>query len=141
MTCPSRFELFDHTADIGVRVFAPTLTELVAPAVAGLYAVIGALVPSGPVAETRFSFSGAEPALLLRDYLAELLRLFDAERRMVTAVAAEEFDRERLTVVGQMRAVDMSASELEREAKAVTYHRLELRPVAGGYEATFIVDI
>ena len=31
------FELFDHTADMGVRAWAPSMNELVAPAVAGFY--------------------------------------------------------------------------------------------------------
>ena len=39
------FELFDHTADIGIRARAATLPELATVAGQGLYAVIGDLVP------------------------------------------------------------------------------------------------
>ena len=39
------FELFDHTADVGIRVWAATMPELVRPAGAGLYTAIGELAP------------------------------------------------------------------------------------------------
>jgi len=135
------FELFDHTADIGVRVRADSLPGLIRPATEGLYAVIGELLPAGAGRAERFALTGADPALLLHDYLAELLLLFYRERRMLTAVNAEQFADGRLVVSGVAREVSAADSTLVREAKAVTYHELEIRPVAGGYEATFIVDI
>ncbi len=137
-----RYELFDHTADVGVRVCAPTLAELLGPATAGLYAIIGRLVNDGREAESRELELGAdEPALLLRDYLAEVLGLFEMGRRMVTAVDVREFSQTRLTATVQLQRVDVAASSLEREVKAVTYHELRIWPVADGYEATYIVDI
>ena len=137
----SRYELFDHTADIGVRVWAPTLSELVVPAGQALYAVIGELIPAESAETHRLSFGDDEPALLLRDYLAELLRLFETQRRMVTAVEVEQFSADRLRLAVQLHPVDESRSAYEREVKAVTYHELNIRPVPGGHEATYILDI
>jgi len=139
---PQRYELFDHTADVGVRVRAPTLAELLAPATDGLYAIIGDLVTDGREAELRELELGAdEPALLLRDYLAEVLGLFEMGRLMVTTVEAREFSQARLAATVQLQRIDMTASTLEREVKAVTYHELRVCRVADGYEATYIVDI
>lgn len=138
---PPRFELFDHTADVGVRVFAPSLPELIAPATAGLYVVIGEFASGGPPAPRRFELTGDEPAMLLRDYLAELLNLFDTERLYVTGVEAAEFTQQRLTVTARVQSVNMHESVFEREVKAVTYHELAIRQTAAGYEATYIVDI
>jgi SHS2 domain-containing protein len=139
----SRFELFDHTSDMGVRVFAPTLAELVQPAAEGLYTIIGRLVPAEPRVprRSRFEFKGDEAALLLRDYLAELLRLFETKKQIVTTVEVEEFSAGRLAVSAAVRPVDEARSAYEREVKAITYHALGIRPVPGGYEATYIVDI
>ncbi len=137
-----RYELFDHTADVGVRVRAPSLAELLAPATDGLYAIIGDLVTDGREAESReLELSADEPALLLRDYLAEVLGLFEMGRLMVTTVEAREFSQTRLAATVQLQRIDMTASTLEREVKAVTYHELRVCRVADGYEATYIVDI
>ena len=136
-----RYELFDHTADVGVRVSGPDLPALVEPAGRGLYAVIGELTAGDDAETVRFELAADEPALMLRDYLAELLRLFDTEQRMVTAVEVERFDEARLVLAARVSHVDADRSALEREVKAVTYHELAVRPVVGGYEATYIVDI
>lgn len=135
------FEVFDHTADVGVRVFAPSLAGLVRPAGEGLYAVIGELAAGGSERRLRLEFADQAPALLLRDYLAELLALFEREQRMVTAPEVEEFRPGRLAVVAATRQADPARSSPRREVKAVTYHQLDLRRTADGYQATFILDI
>jgi SHS2 domain-containing protein len=137
----AHYELFDHTADMGVRVFATSLSGLLLPATAGFYAVIGRLVTCAQPAERELKVTGDEPSVLLRDYLTELLHLFESERRQLTDLLVREFTPVRLLVVGQARPIDLAKSVFEREVKAITYHELAIRPVAGGYEATYIVDI
>ena len=136
-----RYELFDHTADLGVHVWAPSISELVRPATDGFYATIGDVVAAGDLQMREFDLAGDDSALLLRDYLAELLHLFEHEQRRFVLATVREFSAVRLAVVGSAAAVDASRSVLEREVKAVTYHELAIRAIASGYEATFIVDI
>jgi SHS2 domain-containing protein len=137
----AHFELFEHTADLGVRVWAPTRAALIAPATEGLYAAIGEVVAGGAAAPWSVNLAGDEPALLLRDYLAEVLHLFDGARRRLARVEVQQFTDECLSVLGDACPVDMGRSVLVREIKAITYHELALRRVADGYEATWIVDI
>ena len=144
MESHSKFELFDHTADMGIRVFAPTLPELIQPAGEALYSVIGELATSGEPVPMDFDLSAPDrhdPALLLRDYLAELLLLFERDQRVVTHANVSRFDVERLTVAAQAALLDERRTIYHREVKAVTYHELAIRKTADGYEATFIVDI
>ena len=140
-----RFELFDHTADIGIRAVAPTLAGLVAPAAQGLYAVIGHLVGDEgkrhPSESLTWDLSGEEPAVLLRDYLTELLVLFDRGRSMVVEHDIKEFSAGRLIVEATVCPVDEERSAYVREVKAITYHALAIGRTPEGYEATIIVDI
>ena len=135
------FEFFDHTADVGVRVVAETLPELVRAAGEGLYAVIGDLKPGGVTRKVRFQLTGDDRAVLLRDYLAELLVLFDRDRDIVTNVEVTVFDERCLHVTVQAARLDDERSTYHHEIKAVTYHELEVRRTGSGYEATYIVDI
>jgi SHS2 domain-containing protein len=135
------FELFDHTADIGIRVRAATLPELLAPAAEGLYAVIGEVMAGAEADPISLDLTGAEPPSLLRDYLGELLVLFDRDDRRVILLDNPTFDKQRLKVTARTANVDQDRSVLIREVKAITYHELDIRSIPGGYEAAIIVDI
>ncbi len=135
------YELFDHTADMGVRVQAPTMPRLVKPAVDGLYATIGELAAAGPAAGLHFDESGEDRARLLRDLLGQLLLVFERDHRRLTDIEEVIFTDCRLMVEAVTEPVDLERSVFHREVKAVTYHELDIREVAGGFEATFIVDI
>jgi SHS2 domain-containing protein len=135
------YEFFDHTADVGIRVRAPTLPELVIPAGEALYAVIGEIAGRGDGTPVTFDLTGEEPAELLRDYLGELLILFERDARTAGAVDVSKFTDSRLTVTVQVRPIDRGRSVFHHEVKAVTYHELDVKAIPGGYEATVIVDI
>jgi len=137
----AEFETFDHTADMGIRVRAASLPELVEPATRALYAAIGRIKPSGDASPETIEIEGKDAAIILRDYLAELLVLFERDGRMVTSVGVPRFDHRRLRAEVATATVDPKRSEYHREVKAITYHELSIRAIAGGLEATFIVDI
>lgn len=135
------FELFDHTADIGIRATAPSLPGLIPPAGKALYSIIGELVPSDDKRAESWELVDDDSVFLLRDYLAELLHLFESEMRIVIEPVASVFEDGRLVVHAQSVAINQRHSDFLREIKAVTYHELEIAEVDGGYQATIIVDI
>jgi len=140
MMTPS-FELFDHTADMGIWVRAGTPAELLEPAARGLYAAIGELVPGEAAGSSKFDLTGGDRAVLLRDFLTELLILFERDHLMVTQVEQVTFDDGQLRATVRLHQFDADRSDFAREVKAVTYHELEVCEVDGGYEARVIVDI
>ena len=139
------FELFDHTADIGIRARAATLPELATVAGDGLYGVIGNLVPAcgaaGEPRESKIELYHADTAVLLRDYLDELLVLFDRDHRCATSIVIQTFDDTNLVARIHTQLVDRERSVYHHEVKAITYHELDIREIPGGYEATLILDI
>jgi SHS2 domain-containing protein len=144
MAVPAHYELYDHTADVGIRVFAPTLPALLKPASDGLYSVIGELVARDDAVVLNLDFTAAERPgadLLLRDYLAELLLVFERDQRIVTQVDVRRFDERKLALTATAALLDEGRTIFHREVKAVTYHELEVRRTPDGYEATFILDI
>jgi len=137
----SSFELFDHTADMGLRIRAATMPGLLQPAADALYAAIGTLVPGAGEAPRRIELSGGEPAELLRDFVTELLVLFEYESLICTAVTSPVLKTSLLAAQCVLAPVDPERTDFSREVKAVTYHELAIRQVDGGYEATMIIDI
>ena len=135
------YEIFDHTADMGMRVVAPTMSALLAPAMDGLYAMIGELATVGATQTVDIKLTGDDPSIMLRDFLDELLVLFDRDKRIAVALDDAALTADRLHVAVRTRAIDEDRSVLLREVKAITYHALDIVNVRGGFQATIIVDI
>src|SRR5580704_11408287 len=75
------FEVFDHTADLGLRIQAPDLNGLFAEAGRALLAVI---VSNPNAVQPREQMSvrvdGEKPEYLFVDFLTELLFLFESKQ-------------------------------------------------------------
>ena len=79
------YELFEHTADLGLRMRAATLEELFADAARGLFSLIVTnLHEVRPVCERRFRLESDGCDFLLVDWLNELLYTFDSEKLVFT---------------------------------------------------------
>jgi SHS2 domain-containing protein len=135
------FEPIDHTADVGYRLFAPSLSELFAVAGRALFDAITELDSIRPQLERKIEVEAGDVEALLVAWLSELnfrciteLELFcefDIETASSTAVRA--------TVRGEK--IDPARHVIHTEIKAVTYHELYVREVEGGWEAQVIFDV
>lgn len=139
------YEIFGHTADLGLRVRAPTFAGLCEEAGRGLAEIIaGDPGRIRPLETERFEVRGDEPALILFDWLNELLYAFDARRMLLADFQAEALPGG-VRLLARGERYDPSRHALAHEVKAITYHGLDVRrPGAGpdeAWEATIIVDI
>ena len=145
------FEHFDHTADLGLRVRADSLEQLLIDAAHGVVAMI---VETPERLHTHTSrtiqIAGTTDRLdeLLFDWLSELLFLFETEHFAAAEIHLEIL-RETppalaLTCHVKGECIDPKAPRLrlEHEVKAITYHGLEVRQDEDRqWHATVIVDI
>ena len=135
------YEVFEHTADMGLRMRAADLNTLFSEAGRALFSVIaGDLQEVKPVEERRFSIAGDDREYLFFDWLAELLYVFEVEH-MLFAEFEVEVGPEGLTAVARGEPVDPERHHLEREVKAITYHELKVEADQNGWLAEVIIDI
>jgi len=139
------FAAIDHTDDVGLRVWAPSLEELFRQAACGLAALLADPAGSEPVTREEVRLEGIDLEELLVGWLGELLYRFESRRRISTEVASLAI--ERAATGYRLRAETLGAPwDPARQApgsaiKAATYHRLRLAPDARGrYEVTIIFD-
>jgi SHS2 domain-containing protein len=134
-------ELFEHTADLGLRVKAPDLDTLFAEAGECLFSAI-VEDPSAvrPAVEQTVEVSGADREYLLFDWLRELLYRFDAEH-MVYRDFAVKVRPDGLTATVRGEPLDPARHQLSHEVKAITYHGLKVEQTPYGWLAEVIVDI
>jgi SHS2 domain-containing protein len=134
-------ELFEHTADLGLRATAPTLDALFAEMAACL---VSATVedPTGvrPLQERRIELAGTDREFLLFDWLKELLVRFETDRLLFASFDVSVTDGGLIATV-RGEPYDAERHPLAHEVKAITYHELKVERTADGWLGEVIVDI
>jgi SHS2 domain-containing protein len=135
------FELFEHTADLGLRVHANSQNELFTDAARGLLAMIVANPDAvRPLQTKTFTLTADEPSYLLFDWLSELLYAFESEKLLLA-----EFDLQihenQLTATCRGEPMDQERHHMDHEVKAITYHALKVEQRGNEWHAEIIVDI
>ena len=134
-------ELFEHTADLGLRARAPDLNTLFAEAAACLFsAVLDNVGEIRPNQQVEIAVPGTDREFLLYDWLRDLLREAD-ERGMVFGRFAVTVTDTGLTGTAWGEPLDRDRHQLSREVKAITYHELKVEQTADGWLAEVIIDI
>lgn len=143
------YEILEHTADIGLKIYGRTLPELFVHSALGLVA-LAIEAPNAAPGIAQDATSGERVPLsahgndledLLVNWLSEVLYYMDAEgwlfydfrilRCEDTNIEGEGWGH-RSPIAGRSRAVAV---------KAVTYHQISVRETAEGWEAVVYFDI
>jgi SHS2 domain-containing protein len=131
-----RFEVFEHTADVGIRAYGPTVDELFANAAAGMFSLITDLEAVRSVGTFRVEVASPDLPALLVDWLSELLFVHETEDVLLAEfhVAVEDT---RLKATARGEAIDRERHPLHMNVKAVTFHELVVNPEEGYAQVIF----
>ena len=135
------YDTFDHTADVGLRVWGADLAELFEQAGGGL---IELLVDPGTVRRARsvpIEAAGEEVEDLLVAWLSEILFAFDAESLTPVAVEVTSLEAEHIKGVLWGEDFDPARHQLRHHVKAVTYHNLGVRRLGERFEVRIVFDV
>ena len=135
------YELFEHTADLGLRATAADLDALFAEMATCLFsAVVEDVASVRPEAAVTVELAGHEREYLLFDWLKELLYRFDADHLLFGRFEVR-VRPDGLTGTAWGEPLDPARHLLNHEVKAITYHELRVEPTDEGWVAEVIVDI
>ncbi len=134
-------EIFEHTADVGIRARAGSLNDLFADAARGLFSVM----MENPDAvqarqEMTLSVRGENVEELLHDWLAELLYTFHGQR-LVLAEFQVQIGPMGLTATVRGEPIDLKRHAIDVEVKAITWCGLKVEQRGAEWMAEVIVDI
>ena len=136
-------EVFDHTADLGLRISAASLDDLFKTAAEGLFDVITADRSTIELREAEAVELRADSLeALLVDWLNELIFRVEVRHRFYARFDVKVADDGRSlsgTIIGE--PIDPDRHALDHEVKAATHHGLFVRPEGDGWLAEVIVDI
>jgi SHS2 domain-containing protein len=131
-------ELLSHTAEVRLRVRAPSLGELAAEAGRALGALeLGTTPPvaSGPWRDLEIRAPDREA--LLVEWLNELIYLAETERWVGVEFEVRAAEDMALSMRGRGMVVD----EPPARVKAATFHGLKIKATPEGLEAEVVLDV
>lgn len=135
------YEVFEHTADIGIHAFGSTLAELFVHAAQGMESL---MVTPEQVRETtlrEIAVEGHDTVSLLINWLNELIFLFDTDYLLFRNFEITFINETHLTARAAGEAYNEQRHELSSAIKAVTWHEAAVTRIDDGYQARVIFDI
>ena len=135
------YEVFDHTADVGIHAFGRTLPELFIHAAQGMESLVVAPEQVRESVSREIAVEGHDVVSLLIAWLNELIFLFDTEYLLFRTFEIDAFTESSLRGRASGEPYDARRHELSSAIKAVTWHEAAVEPTSDGYKARIIFDI
>ena len=136
-----RFELVDHTGDIGVRVFGETLSQLFEQAAQALTFILTDPETIAPKQTRKLVLEARTDEELLITWLNELVYLFDTEGLLFKTYDVLSIQNHRLNAHAQGEVYDEDRHPIKTPVKAATYHQLKIENRKGVWTAQVIFDL
>jgi SHS2 domain-containing protein len=121
-----RFELIEHTADMGLVAYGHDLAEAFANAAYGLFSIIADLGRVQERESCQVELKEEDAETLLFEWLNYLLYIFDVEMLLLKRFDIERFDGSILTAICYGEKYDPSRHRLKTGVKSATYHMLKV---------------
>jgi len=136
-----KYELLEHTADFGIRVWGKTLDELFINAAIGMYELIADISKVIPGESVTVEVEADDRDQLLRDWLAELLYYFNNKNMLLSEFKIHKIDDKCIKSEAKGENTDKNRHDLRHEVKAVTYHKLHIEEKKGLLTTEIIFDV
>ncbi|MEO8970872.1 MAG: archease [Ktedonobacteraceae bacterium] len=141
MTAPLSYEVFEHTADIGLHAYGATLAELFVHAAQGMESLMVAPEQIRAEVQREVVVEGHDEISLLIAWLNELIFLFDTEYLLFHDFTVDTISASRLKAQAIGEPYDAQRHDLSSAIKAVTWHEASVEQGDNGYKARIIFDI
>ena len=136
-----RYELIDHTADIGIKVYGKDLAELFNNAAFAMFDIIADLSSLKNSVTVDIKKDAPNSEELLVAWLDELLYNFYTKGLIFSQFEIVDLDDSHITAKAFGRHIGENRSRLKTEIKAVTYHELKIENKNNIWQTQLIFDV
>lgn len=135
-----KFDIIDHTADVGIVAYGAELREAFANAAYAMFTLIADLEDVKEDVCRQIEVQAEDEENLLASWLNELLYLFDVEGIIFKRFKVTALSETSLKAEGYGELVDPKRHSLKAGVKAATYHMLRIAK-DDGYSVRVIFDV
>lgn len=121
-----RFEVINHTADMGIKAYGKDLAELFINAAYGMASLITDLEKVNPKDSEDILLKAENREELLVSWLNEIIYLFASKNMLFSKFEVLKIDEKHLRAKIFGERLDTTRHQIETEFKAATYHGLKI---------------
>jgi len=136
-----RFELVDHTGDLGVRVFGESLSQLFEQAAHALTFILTEPETIRLKETRKIRLEAETDEELLITWLNELVYLFETKGLLFKTYNVLSVHDHRLEALAQGESYVEGLHPIKTTVKAATYHQLKIENHQGVWTAQVIFDL
>ena len=136
-----RYEIIDHTADIGIKVHGKDLKSLFANAAYGMFDIMADLKNVRTKESLKIESEAPNVEELFLSWLGELLYQYNSKKIIFKEFVIDKLTENTISASAQGEKLDLSRHALKTEIKAATYHQLKVEKVKDIWQAEVIFDV
>ena len=136
-----RFEVLEHTADVGLMVYGNDLRALFENAGEAFFDLMTDLRKVRLRTERKIEIGNESLERLMVDWLTGLLYFHDVENLLFKRFIVESVGKEGLKATVKGEPFKEGVHVMKTGVKAVTYHQIEVRKEDGGWRVRIIIDL
>jgi len=145
MTAERGFKYHDHTADITIECWAPTLEEAFEEAALGALEVILDTFTVQPINSHDISVNGIDLEELLVEWIGHLIALIDINSQFYSKFEVHEISKNAKGFVLKGRVwgedIDLESHDTRTEVKAMTYADMSIEQDVERVTLRFTLDL
>lgn len=134
------YEIFDHTADIGIKITGNSINEILKKAILATADLLSGGIEIAPKIKKILTFEEDDISTVLVCVLEEIIYFFESQLFLPSECSIKiEDHRYEIILKGSIASTEDIKDGTE--IKAVTYHQLKIKKTEDKYEATVIFDV
>ncbi len=136
-----RYEVIDHTADIGIKAYGKDLKSLFVNAAYAMFDILADVKKVRAKKKLTINLKAPNLEELFLSWLSELLYQYNSKKIIFKEFLIDKLTENLITAEVQGEKLDFKRHRLKTEIKAVTYHQMEIVKKPGEVTVKFILDI
>lgn len=137
----SRFELLDHTGDLGLEIWSDSEIGIFEAAARGLFSIVCNIDRVEPRLEETIKVEGPSSADLLVSWLTTLNLKATIDGILFCEFSIDKYESKSLTATVKGERIIPKKHSIKREVKAVTYHGLRFERHELEWYAQVVFDL
>jgi SHS2 domain-containing protein len=136
-----RYEIIEHTADIGLRAGGEDLKQLFINAACGMFDILADLKNVRTKDSLKIKLKAPDIEELFLSWLSELLYQHNSKGIIFKEFLIDELTEKSISARARGEKIKTNRHRLKAEIKAVTYHELKVRKIKDNWQAEVIFDV